>query len=89
MVSTGKIAYRGDLSVEGDVTNPRVNEIPWNDMIKMSSTEVISGNYHFDDATIATAMNSGNINGLNFSQDAVLTTGDHIINGMFTDLRHR
>ncbi|XP_037779779.1 uncharacterized protein LOC119576256 [Penaeus monodon] len=50
-------------------------------MIKMSSSEVISGNYHFDDATIATAMNSGNINGLNFSQDAVLTTGDHIING--------
>ncbi|ROT80194.1 polehole-like protein [Penaeus vannamei] len=81
---SGKIAYRGDVSVEGNVTNPRVNEIPWKDMIKVSSSDVISGNYYFDDATIATAMNSGNVNGLNFSQDVVLTTGDHIIDGRIT-----
>lgn len=82
-MSAGGITYRGDVSVEDSVTNPRVNGISWSDMLKVSSNDVISGSYHFDQATVTTAMNSGNINGLDLSQDAVLITGDQVIDGKF------
>ena len=79
----GDLIYETDLVVSGGLLSHTVNGIPWTDFVDINSPELITGLYSFQDVTVLGSLISDDINGLDFSQDVVLTDKEQTINGNF------
>lgn len=69
------------MTVVGDLKVGSINNIPWSSFIDRSSTTLVTAHFTFLAASVLEAVVCDDLNGLDLSEDVVLTDTNDVIEG--------